>query len=148
MGRRAPALLRRAALIALVLLIAGGALAGCVHYPTVMDVGGTNLRTANGRAVAQDGSAVVSFELISTGKFGDVITGVTTPVARQAQLVDAAGAPLTRLQVPGAATVKFTAEGPHIVLSELQHPLVKGENFIVTLTFEKSGGIGIVTATE
>ena len=148
MGRRAQALLRRGPLVALIALVAGGALPGCVHYPTVMDVGGTNLRTANGRAVAQGSSAVVSFEIISTGKFGDVITGVTTPVAKQAQLVDAAGTPVTRLEVPGATTVKFTAEGAHIVLSDLQHPLVRGENFIVTLTFEKSGGIGIVTAAE
>ena len=148
MALRRRALLRRGPLVALIALVAAGALPGCVHYPTVMDVGGTNLRTANGRAVAQGSSAVVSFEIISTGKFGDVITGVTTPVAKQAQLVDAAGAPVTRLEVPGATTVKFTAEGPHIVLSDLQHPLVRGENFIVTLTFEKSGGIGIVTAAE
>jgi copper(I)-binding protein len=148
MGRGALALLRRGALVALIALVTSGALAGCVHYPTVMDVGGTNLRTNNGRAVPGDGGAVVTFEIVSTGKFGDVITGVTTVVAKQARLVDGAGAALTRYEVPGAATVKFTADGPHIVLSELARPLVKGENFIVTLTFEKSGGIGIVTAAE
>jgi copper(I)-binding protein len=136
-------MLRRAALAAIALLVAG-----CVHYPTVMDVGGTNLRTANGRAVPREGGALVVFEIVSTGKYGDVITGVNTPVAKQARLVDAAGAPLARFEVPGAATVKFTAEGPHIVLSELSRPLKPGETFIVTLLFEKSGGIGIVTAAE
>jgi hypothetical protein len=122
MGRGALALLRRGALVALIALVASGALAGCVHYPTVMDVGGTNLRTNNGRAVPGDGGAVVTFEIVSTGKSRD--------------------------EVPGAATVKFTADGPHIVLSELTRPLAKGENFIVTLTFEKSGALGIVTAAE
>jgi copper(I)-binding protein len=134
---------RRAALAALVLLASG-----CVHYPTVVDVGGTNIRTANGRAVRQDGRALVSFEVISTGKFGDVITGVTTPVAKQAQLVNGTGGPLARLEIPGATTVKFTADGPHAVLTDLQRPLTPGETFIVTLTFEKSGGIGIVTVVE
>ena len=134
---------RRAALAALLLL-----LAGCVRYPTVADVGGTNIRTANGRAVRQEARALVYFELNSTGKFGDAITSVTTPVAKQAQLVDATGTPLPRLEVPGATTAKFTSDGPHIVLADLQRPLTPGETFIVTLQFEKSGGIGIVTVVE
>lgn len=134
---------RRAALPALLLL-----LAGCVTYPTIMDIGGTNIRTANGRAVRQEGAALVVFEVVSTGKFGDVITGATTPLARQAQLVNGTGAPVTRLEVPGATTMKFTADGPHIVLADLQRPLAPGETFIVTLLFEKSGGIGIVTVVE
>jgi copper(I)-binding protein len=134
---------RRAALTALVLL-----LAGCVHYPTIMDIGGTRIRTENGRAVPEEGRALVYFDVSSTGKFGDVITGVTAPVAKQAQLVDGSGASLTRLEIPGATTVKFAPGGPHIVLADLQRPLVPGDTFIVTLTFEKSGGIGIVTAVE
>jgi copper(I)-binding protein len=136
-------MVRRAALAALLLL-----LTGCVHYPTIMDVGGTNMRTANGRAVRQESTALVVFEVVSTGKYGDVITGVTTPLAKQAQLVNGTGAPLPRLEVPGATTMKFTADGPHIVLADLQRPLAPGETFIVTLTFEKSGGIGIVTVVE
>jgi copper(I)-binding protein len=139
---------QRRPLAALLLLLIGGILTGCVHYPTVIDIGGTNLRTANGRAVQKEGGTLVVFEVISTGKYGDIITGVSTPLAKQARLVDGAGAPVTRFEVPGATTVKFTAEGPHIVLSDLQRPLTPGETFIVTLVFEKSGGIGIVTAAE
>jgi copper(I)-binding protein len=139
---------QRAALTALLLLLSSSVLTGCVHYPTIIDIGGTNLRTANGRAVQKEGGALVVFEVISTGKYGDFITGVSTPVAKQARLVDAAGASVTRFEVPGATTMKFTAEGPHIVLSDLQRPLTPGETFIVTLVFEKSGGIGIVTAAE
>jgi copper(I)-binding protein len=134
---------RRAALAALVLL-----LGGCVHYPSVVDVGGVRIRTEAGRAVIAGDRANVSFEVDSTGKFGDVIVGVTTPVASQAQLVDATGAPLPRLEIPGATTVKLTAEGPHVVLTGLQRPLVPRETFIVTLQFEKSGGIGVVTVVE
>jgi copper(I)-binding protein len=134
---------RRAALAALVLL-----LGGCVRYPSVVDVGGVRIRTEAGRAVVEGDRARVFFDVVSTGKFGDVIVGVTTPIAKQAQLVDATGAPLPRFEIPGATTAKFTADGPHVVLTGLVRPLVPRETFIVTLQFEKSGGIGVITVVE
>ena len=134
---------RRGALAALMLVATG-----CVHYPSVMDVGGVRLRTENGRAVREGDRARVVFDVASTGKYGDVILGVSAPVAKQAQLVDAAGAPVARFDVPGATTVKFTPDGPHVVLTGLQRPLVPRETFILTLQFDKSGGIGVVTVVE
>jgi copper(I)-binding protein len=134
---------RRAALAALLL-----ALGGCVTYPSVVDIGGVRLRTGAGRAVLQGDGAQVFFDVVSTGKYGDSVVGVTTPVARQAQLVDAAGAPLPRVEIAGATPVKFTAEGPHVVLTGLTRPLARSETFIVTLQFEKSGGLGVVTVVE
>ncbi|HET7340021.1 MAG TPA: copper chaperone PCu(A)C [Methylomirabilota bacterium] len=134
---------RRVALVALGLLAAG-----CVHYPTVMDTGGVRIRTENGRAVRQGTDLVVTADIVSTGKYGDVIADVQTPVARQAQLVDGGGAVIPRLDVPGATTVHFTADGAHIVLRDLQRPVERGETFVVTLMFQKSGGIGIVTLLE
>ena len=135
-------MLRRAALVALV-----GLLSGCVYYPTVMDAGGTRIRTEKGRAVLDGSSARVYFDVNSTGKYGDVIVGVVAPVAKQAQVVDGAS-PVARMEIPGAATVKFAPDGPHVRLADLQRPLSKGETFIVTLQFEKSGGIGVVTVVE
>ena len=134
---------RRTALAAVVLI-----LAGCVHYPSVVDVGGTRIRTENGRTVRREDRALVYFDVSSTGKFGDVITDVIAPVAKQAQLVDATGAPLERFEIPGAATVKFTPDAPNVVLTELQRPLTPRETFILTLQFDKSGGIGVVTVVE
>lgn len=134
---------RRAALGLLALL-----LGGCVHYPTVEDIGGVRIRTENGKAVRQGESVMVYFDVVSTGKFGDTIGSVAAPVARQARLVDAAGGPLAALEVPGATTMKFVADGPHIILGELTRPLTPGETIIVTLLFQKSGGIGIVTLVE
>ena len=134
----------RAAALAVTLLLA----AGCVHYPTVMDVGGPRLRPDKGRAVRKADGAVVYFDIKSTGKFGDVITAVYSPVAKQAALVDAGGGPLTRVEVPGATTLSFTVEGPHVVLSELTRALTPGETIIVTLIFEKSGGLGVITTVE
>jgi copper(I)-binding protein len=133
---------RRAALAALMLVATG-----CVHYPSVMDVGGVRLRTENGRAVREGDRARVVFDVVSTGKYGDVITGVFAPVAKEAQLVDATGAPLARYEVPGAATVKFIPDGPHVILTGLR-PLTPRETFILTLQFERSGGIGVVTVVE
>lgn len=133
---------RRAALAALALL-----LAGCVYYPTVEDTGGTRIRTENGRAVPQGDGALVYFDVNSTGKYGDVIVGVVAPVAKQARVVEGS-APVARMEIPGATTVKFAPGGPHVVLADLSRPLAKGETFIVTLQFEKSGGIGVVAVVE
>jgi copper(I)-binding protein len=134
----------KAAALAVALLLT----AGCVTYPTVMDVGGPRLRPDKGRAVRKADGAVVYFDIKSTGKYGDVITAVYSPVAKQAALVGAAGDPLARLEVPGATTFSFTAEGPHVVLSELTRALTPGETIIVTLIFEKSGGLGVITTVE
>ena len=134
----------RTAALAVVLLLS----AGCVNYPTVMDVGGPRLRPDKGRAVRKTDGAVVFFDLKSTGKYGDIITAVYSPIAKNAALVDAGGGALTRVEVPGASTMSFTAEGPHVVLSELTRPLTPGETIIVTLIFEKSGGLGVITTVE
>jgi copper(I)-binding protein len=136
-------MVRRAVLPALFLL-----LAGCVYYPTVMDTGGVRIRTENGRAVRQADGILVTFDVSSSGKYGDVLVGVSSPVARQARLVSGAGAPITRMEIPGAVTVRFTPESTHVVLADLARPLAPGETFIVTLMFEKSGGIGIVTLLQ
>jgi copper(I)-binding protein len=52
------------------------------------------------------------------------------------------------MEGPGATLVKFGPDGPHVVLADLHRPLTRGETFVVTLQFEKSGGIGIVTVVE
>jgi copper(I)-binding protein len=122
--------------------------AGCVHYPTVMDAGGTRLRPDKGRAVVKAETAAVYFDIKSTGKYGDVITAVYSPIAKQATLVGAAGDKLDRVEVPGSTTMSFGPDGPHVILSELTRPLTRGETIIVTLIFEKSGGIGVITIVE
>jgi len=126
-------------------LLASGA---CVHYPTVNEAGGTMMRPDKGRVLRQGGGAVVYFDLKSSGKYGDVITAIHTPVARQAQLVDARGEPLARVEVPGATVMSFTATGPHVVLTELARPLVAGDTIIVTLVLEKAGGLGVIATVE
>jgi hypothetical protein len=134
----------RALALAALLLLAGG----CVYFPSIEDIGGTRITPVNGRAVRRADGAAVYLELNSTGKFGDVVTGVSAAVARQARLVGGDGQALARFEVPGAATVALKPGGPHVVLSGLTRPLVAGETIIVTLMLEKSGGLGVVTVVE
>jgi copper(I)-binding protein len=138
---------RLGALAALGLLVAVGT-AACVHYPSVVDSGGTMLRPAKGRLVRQGDAATVYFDLKSSGKYQDVILSVHTPVAKTARLVDGSGQPLPRYEVPGSTLITFAANGPHVELAELTRPLVAGDTAIVTLVFEKFGGLGVICVIE
>ena len=124
------------------------ALAGCVYYPTVMDVGGVRIVPERGRVVRQDPVALFYVDINSTGMFDDVLLRVETPIARRAELLGPSGAPLARLQVPGITLVRLQPDGQHVVLSELRRELKPGEVVIVTLVFEKSGAIGVVSPVE
>ena len=124
------------------------ALAGCVYYPTVMDVGGVRIVPERGRVVRQDAGALFYVDINSTGMFDDVLLRVETPIARRAELLGPSGAPLARLQVPGTTLVRLQPDGQHVVLSELTRELKPGEVVIVTLVFEKSGAIGVISPVE
>jgi copper(I)-binding protein len=137
---RAPLVLLAAACFAL--------LAGCVYFPTVVDVGSTQIRPQRGRAVLQGDRADFYVDLESTGAYGDVLTGVTTAVARQATLIGPAGAPVEEVVVPGNATVAFAPGAHHVVLAGFTRPLTKGEVILVTLVFRKAGNLGVVTVVE
>jgi copper(I)-binding protein len=97
--------------------------------------------------VRQADGLSVYVDLASTGKYGDALVAVTTPVGK-GQVVDAAGAPLARLEVPGATIVPLTAQGAHVRLTELVRAVAPGEVILVTLVFERSGQIGVVTRVE
>jgi copper(I)-binding protein len=134
---------RRAALAALVLL-----LGGCVRYPSVVDVGGVRIRTEAGRAVVEGDRARVFFDVVSTGKFGDVIVGAQTPMARDARLVDGAGSTVQRVEIPGLSVFPLREGATHVRLGELSRSLQRGEVIIVTLVLEKTGKLGVVTVVE
>jgi copper(I)-binding protein len=140
-GRSGPA-----ALVVLLLLLT----AGCVYYPGAADVGGVRLVPEKGRLLrsATANEATLYFDLASMGKYGDVLTGVESPLARRASLVAPDGSNLSSLEIPGETVVRFHAAGPRVVLSELTRPVVPGEVVIVTLRFEKSGAIGVISVVE
>lgn len=129
-------------------LLAVLAFAGCYYYPTVIDVGGVRILPERGRVVRQDTGALFFVDINSTGKFDDVLTRVETPIAGRAELVGPAGTPLARLTVPGTTLVRLQPGAERVLLSELTRELKAGEVVIVTLVFEKSGAIGVVSPVE
>jgi copper(I)-binding protein len=138
---------RAAARVALSLALAV-LMGGCVHYPSVEDIGGIRIQPENGRLVRRTDGADFYVKLNSVGKYGDRLLGVSTPVAQRTQVVSASGSPVEYLDVPGASVTSFRPNGPHVALSELTRELTPGEVVIVTLLFQKAGGIGVVSVVE
>jgi len=130
------------------LLLLAGLLGGCVYYPTVPDIGGIRIRPQDARAVSQPSGLAVYMDLESTGKYGDVLIGATSDIARKVALVVPAGQTAPGVVVPGATVVRLNAVGPHIVLSELTRAVTPGETVMVTLLFEKVGRIGVPARVE
>src|SRR5215831_8765572 len=137
---------RRGAL--LVLIMAGVVAGGCVYYPTVEDVGGVRLMPEHGRVVKEGDGALFFVDISSTGMFEDALLRVETPIAKHAQLLAQTGEPLARLLVPATSLVRLKPGGERVALSELTRELKAGEVVIVTLFFEKSGAVGVISSVE
>ena len=142
-GRRGRAVGRTTASLVFLLLVGG-----CVYYPSVEDVGGVRLLPEHGRVVRNGDGALFFVDINSTGMFEDALVRVETPIAKRAQLLTQTGEPLTRLSVPGTGLVRLHPGGERVALSELTRELKTGEVVIVTLFFEKSGALGVVSPVE
>jgi len=112
------------------------------------DVGGVRLLPERGRVVRNGDGALFFVDITSTGMFEDILVRVETPIAKRAQILSQSGAPLTRLHVPGTSLVRLHSGGERVALSELTRELKAGEVVIVTLFFEKSGALGVVSPVE
>ena len=122
--------------------------AGCIHYPTVDEAGSTRIRPENARAVRHEDGAAVYVDLHSTGKFGDALVGAQTALAREARLVDATGAVVERVEVPGLGILPLRPGAPHVRIAGLNRALHRGEAIIVTLLLEKTGKLGVIAVVE
>jgi len=124
--------------------------AGCTYYPTVREVGGVRLKPEKGRIVRSStaNEAVLYFQVESSGKYGDVLKGAHAPFARQAALVGPGGSPVGGVEIPGATVVTFDEKGSRVVFSDLTRTLAPGEVIVVTLAFEKSGLMGVISVVE
>ena len=138
----------RGAALLLVLVMAGVLAGGCVYYPTVEDVGGVRLLPEHGRVVREGDGALFFVDISSTGMFEDALVRVETPIAKRAQLLAQTGEPLPRLLVPATSLVRLQPGGERVALSELTRELKAGEVVIVTLFFEKSGALGVISSVE
>ena len=134
--------------LALVVLVGSVLLGGCVYYPTVEDVGGVRLQPEHGRVVREGDGALFFVDINSTGMFEDALVRVETPIAKRTQIMAQTGEPLARLLVPATSLVRLHPGGERVALSELTRELKPGEVVIVTLFFEKSGALGVVSSVE
>ena len=85
----------------------------------ILELGQIIAGTYGSQVLSDMGAEVIKVErptaatsLKSSGKYGDVITAVHTPVARQAQLVSGSGEPLTRVEVSDVIVTLPTPPGP------------------------------------
>ena len=123
-------------------------LAGCVYYPTVGDIGGARLAPERGRVVRNGDGALFFVDITNTGISEDFLVRVEMPIAKRAQILSAAGEPLQKLPVPATSMLRLRADGERVALADLTRELKAGEVVIVTLFFERTGALGVVSFVE
>ena len=100
-------------------------------------------------------TAVVYMTLINKGHDDDRLVAVSTDLAGRADVHATrtengvmSMRPVTALDVkPGAPTV-LKPGGYHVMLMDLKEPLVAGQSFALSLTFEKAGKIDVTGIVE
>jgi copper(I)-binding protein len=123
-------------------------LAGCVYYPTVGDIAGAHLAPERGRVVRNGDGALFFVDITNSGISEDFLVRVEMPIAKRAQILSATGEAVQKLSVPGPSLLRLRPDGERVALSELTRELKAGEVVIVTLFFEKSGAVGVVSSVE
>ena len=123
-------------------------LAGCVYYPTVGDIGGARLAPERGRVVRNGDGALFFVDITNTGISEDFLVRVEMPIAKRAQILGATGEAVGKLTVPPTSMLSLRAGGERVALSDLTRELKAGEVVIVTLYFERTGAVGVVSSVE
>ena len=100
-------------------------------------------------------TAAVYLTLVNKGAAEDRLVAVSTGVAGKAELHKtttengiASMRPVPALDVKPGTTVVFKPGGYHIMLMELKEPLVAGQSFPLSLTFEKAGKMDVTVTVE
>ena len=95
------------------------------------------------RASAGAASMGAVYLALTGGAQPDRLTGASTPVAAMAGVHESTAEggvmrmrAVNALPLPPGKTVTFAPGGYHIMLMDLRHPLVAGQTFPLTLTFE------------
>ena len=85
----------------------------------------------------------------------DRLLSVSSPVAKKAELhtMEMAGMvmkmrPIAALDIPAGSPIGLKPGGEHIMLIGLQHPLIEGQSFPLTLNFEKAGARTVTVSVE
>lgn len=98
------------------------------------------------RASAGAAATGAIYLALTGGVQADRLMGVSTPVAAMADVHESTAEggvmrmrPVAALPIPPGKTVTFAPGGYHIMLMALRHPLLAGQTFPLTLTFEHAG---------
>jgi periplasmic copper chaperone A len=131
--------------LATLLLLAGGAAA----QTGLVEVKNAWARATPGKA--ETGAAYLTLE----SPTADRLTGVSTPVAKKAELhtMTMDGGimkmrPLAGIDLPAGQPVTLQPGAMHIMLLGLTQPLVTGQSFPLTLSFEKAGTREVTVSVE
>ena len=135
------------------LLLAGAAMAQTVSSP---NQGQSQIQVKDAWARATPGKAENGAAYLTiVSPASDRLTGVSTPVAKQAELhnMTMEGGvmkmrPLADVDLPANQPVTLKPGGTHIMLMGLTQPLKPGETFPLTLSFEKAGKREVAVAVE
>jgi periplasmic copper chaperone A len=106
---------------------------------------GVMVHEAWARASAGAATAGAAYVTLMGGSQPDSLTGVSTPIATSAEAHETVNdngimkmRAVTAVPIPAGKMVTFSPGGYHIMLMGLKHPLVAGQSFPLTLTFEHS----------
>jgi periplasmic copper chaperone A len=113
--------------------------------------GDISVRQAWSRASIGTGRpAVLYLEITNSGAMDDALLGLTTPAASMPMLHEttvtdgvAAMPHAASIPVPAGQTVALSPGGFHGMLMGLTDPLVEGQTFPITLTFEQAGNLDV-----
>ena len=105
---------------------------------------------------AAKGNGAAYFVLENDGTTADRLLGVSTDVAKSAELhssaVDAQGKasmrPVQGVDLPPGGHAQLAPGGLHVMLVGLQDPLVAGKSFPLTLRFEQAGEVTVTVEVE
>ena len=95
------------------------------------------------------------FVVHNSGTDGDTLVSVSSPVANKAEMhTHVMFGEVMKMQqvdsvaVPAGGAATFAPGGNHVMLFGLNKPLVAGESFPLTLTFEKAGAVEVEVKVE
>jgi copper(I)-binding protein len=102
---------------------------------------------------AKAGAAYVRID--NHGMAADKLIGASAAIAAKVEIHNMSMengamvmAPAGDIEIPSHGSVELAPHGLHIMLMGLKQPLVEGETFPVTLTFEKSGDVEVDVLVE
>jgi copper(I)-binding protein len=124
-------------------------------FPAWAD-GPIRVSDAKSRPTAPGGTGVVYMTVINQGAADDSVTGLSTPIADQAEMhrtvKDDGG--IMRMESLAALPLKandaatFGPGGLHVMLTGLKKPLAIGDSFPLTLTFAHASPITITVSVQ